>query len=183
MDYKNLLQIWDLDVDDVESETSKWSSGVKFDQPVNLQVVSLSGATEYPGHNSTGRCDSCYAHNASDANWCIECGTAIISRASFISTTDNEISSIPKRNTSTSSHVHSDHTAPPKRHWETPKRYWATSKHYAWRKPRSRIPCNSESNFAVPSLDLHNGINFLEYKSDYKVRITLIMTVVILFQP
>ena len=164
-DYKKLLQIWDLDVDDVESKTSKPSNGVRLD---HLQIAPLPNATE------SILCDSCYAHNTSDVNWCIECGTAIISRASFISTTNiNEASRIPTKNISdsTSSPVRSDdYTVLPKRHQETTKRHWVTSKHYAWRKPRSRIPSNSESNFSVLSLDLHN---FSDYKDlcDYKVRI------------
>ena len=66
----SLLKLWDLNESDLE--TDSLLSSISYSKANNwnnddLEVKSLEKI-----------CENCFAANDVDANWCIECGTAII---------------------------------------------------------------------------------------------------------
>ena len=66
----SLLKLWELSEADLEAEnvvTLMKSFSVSKQEDIIEDFQSLKF------------CDNCFASNCEDANWCIECGTAIIS--------------------------------------------------------------------------------------------------------
>lgn len=130
----NLLQIWDLDIHDINFLTSPAEDSIASSERLGKKL-----------------CTDCNASNVSDANWCIECGVALIGQSDPVEAGASINSWIPeavvKSSTKTSfcsqiksdEHDYNGDTRP------LIKRHWETSKSYLWRKPSS-IPISKSEN-------------------------------------
>lgn len=124
-DLDSLLQLWDLEEGDMNGKMlnllNPLGARVCNDEgegdcsiPISLPIVA-NGGTEFPSdtdkHCNGGlqfpsdtekHCDGCHTFNAPEANWCIECGVALI-RKSVVSNTD--AAGVEKHETATTIHL------------------------------------------------------------------------------
>lgn len=141
----NLLQIWDLDKEDLESIAPDLCYGTCSSSPLCGMLEAEASKCD---SESTGRCcGSCHALNLCDANWCIECGVSLLGLQKFQSVEKArerpyESNVMPAQcecflpddcdcDVTATSLTQSN---------KSPKRHWETSGFYAWRKPASRRP-------------------------------------------
>lgn len=79
-----LLRLWDLTDEDLQFDTAGvLSTTTSPSCSSRSESKDEEGAEKLRHHPSTDLklCESCYASNRVDANWCIECGTAMIGKS------------------------------------------------------------------------------------------------------
>ena len=143
---EDLLPIWDLDINDINFLTPPSSWTASHSEGCVPRVSSISPSERSFQH--TKLCTDCHGLNASDTNWCTECGVALIGHSSDAGGTGASIDSrtpetVVKSSLSFCNEDVLDLPKPIERHWKT-------SKSYSWRKPSS-IPISMRENASSPS--------------------------------
>lgn len=96
----SLLKLWDLtEADLIETEivTSDLTSSFSKQDSAEKVTVDSQSLEKF--------CDNCFAANSEDANWCIECGTAIIKTPSSSYVKDGYSSCIKENDQASMSHI------------------------------------------------------------------------------
>lgn len=161
---EDILKIWELDEVDVNIKDLKFLSSP--DKPTTTLATANEG-TKSQCLVDHKHCASCHACNVLDANWCIECGCAMIEKnSSAVIDRSEKACGILQTNFEVDEmynvdHKHSrphsngdvipstltdDYKVTEKAseqqdhhfHIGQRTRHWETSKFYAWRKPRSK---------------------------------------------
>ncbi len=145
-------------------EPSEWSlppfthieSGDIIDrhQEELISAVTISDKKELHSNDDTNnrwkKCDSCSVNNISGANWCIECGVALLGKPNVLDQRKKEINQSQKdkihpwKDDALKSNFEHDYPdASSQFLFSDPSlqniRHWETSKSYSWRKPQSHV--------------------------------------------
>ena len=148
-DLNNLLQIWDLDFNDIDLLDPAPILWTKSHTGSLLPKVAPIASSKTVFQSSDKLCTDCYASNVGDANWCIECGVALIGKshvAEFGTTAES-----PKASSSAYHDSFCSNKAKLEQQKNVGKRHWKTSKSYLWRKPSSIAVSNTDNTSPVTS--------------------------------